>query len=165
MIEEQDLNRLYRYALSLSADADLAYDLVHGAIGRFLEPPMPELEDPIPYLMRSIRNAFIDIKRRDTRYQHEVYDDEGLPQDYDIRALESLSIDQKFITQLLNQLNSQEREILYLWAVEGYSTSEVADLLNMPKGTLLSKIYRLRNRLLSTAFVKDALRNGGSYYV
>ncbi len=164
MIEEQNLNRLYRYALSLGADADLAYDLVHGAISRFLEPPIPDLEDPIPYLIRSVRNAFIDIKRRDARYQHETYDEEGSPQDYDIKALESLSIDQNFIAQLLGELSSQEREILFLWAVEGYSTSELADLLNMPKGTLLSKIYRLRNRLLSTAFVKDALQNSGNYY-
>ena len=36
---------------------------------------------------------------------------------------------------------------MYLWAVEGYSTSELAEFLEMPRGTLLSKIHRLRIRV------------------
>jgi RNA polymerase sigma-70 factor (ECF subfamily) len=41
-------------------------------------------------------------------------------------------------------LNPVEREILYFWAIEGFSTTEVAKIMKMPKGTVLSKIHRMR---------------------
>ncbi|GAA6152717.1 RNA polymerase sigma factor [Pseudoteredinibacter isoporae] len=164
MINEQQLNRLYRYALSLCSEPDGAYDLVHGAIGRFIEPPVPDIPDPMPYLMRSVRNAFIDQQRHRQRYQHQVFDEEYVAQDYDMKVLESLLVDEHLLGQLLDLLSSEEREMLFLWAVEGYSTQEVADLLNMPKGSLLSKIHRLRKRLLASGLVNEHIQGEGGRY-
>lgn len=164
MIDETQLNRLYRYALSLCADPDSAYDLVHGAIGRFIEPPVPELSDPMPYLMRSVRNAFIDQQRHRQRYSHQSFEEEQTPQDFDLRVLESLVIDEQLLGQLLQKLSQEEGEILFLWAVEGYSTQEVADLLGMPKGSLLSKIHRLRKRLLASELVRESFQGEGGRY-
>jgi RNA polymerase sigma-70 factor (ECF subfamily) len=45
------------------------------------------------------------------------------------------------------ELSIVEREILYLWAVEGYSTDEVAGHLDKPRNTVLSIIHRMRQRL------------------
>ena len=36
---------------------------------------------------------------------------------------------------------------MFLWAVEEYSVQEVANMQGKPKGTLLSKIHRLKQRL------------------
>jgi len=36
---------------------------------------------------------------------------------------------------------------MYFWAVEGYTTDELAEFLDISRGTLLSKIHRLRKRL------------------
>ena len=44
-------------------------------------------------------------------------------------------------------LSFMEREILFLWAVEGYSTDEVASQLDRPRNTVLSIIHRMRKRL------------------
>ncbi|MBB6521647.1 sigma-70 family RNA polymerase sigma factor [Pseudoteredinibacter isoporae] len=164
MIDESQLNRLYRYALSLCAESDVAYDLVHGAIGRFIEPPVPELQDPMPYLMRSVRNAFIDQQRHRQRYSHQAFEEEQVLQDFHLKVLESLVIDEHLLEQLLEMLSAEEGEILYLWAVEGYSTQEVADLLEMPKGSLLSKIHRLRKRLLASEWVRESAQGEGGRY-
>ena len=44
-------------------------------------------------------------------------------------------------------MDVDERELLYLFAIEGYTVQEIADDLGMKKGTLLSKIHRLKARL------------------
>jgi len=46
-------------------------------------------------------------------------------------------------------LNPVEREILHLWAVEGMTTAQIAEQLDTPRGTVLSRIYRMRQRLIA----------------
>lgn len=46
--------------------------------------------------------------------------------------------------KVLQYLKPDEREIFYFWAIEGMSTAQVAEQLETPKGTILSKIYRMR---------------------
>lgn len=147
MIDKEQLNSLYRYAVSISHEPQQAYDLVHAALARFIEPPQPELQDPLPYLRRSIRNESIDIYRKLQRQRVYIEQQSGLAVEMDIQGLEQLLIDERTLEPLLQKISSEEREILYLWAVEGYTTQEVADLLGMPKGTVLSKIHRLRQNL------------------
>lgn len=147
MIDQEQLNRLYRYALSVCHDSHQAFDLVQAAVSRFIEPPIPELEDPLPYLFRSIRNQAIDDYRKQQRHKKYIEQQQAVPVDFDVQLLEQTLIDQNQLQLLLEKASAEEREILYLWAVEGYTTQELADLMGMPKGTLLSKIYRFRQRI------------------
>jgi len=147
MIDKEQLNSLYRYALAISHEPQQAYDLVHAALARFIEPPQPELADPLPYLRRSIRNESIDIYRKHQRQRAFIDQHTEMAVEIDTQGLEKLLIDERALEQVLERISPEEREILYLWAVEGYTTQEVADLLGMPKGSLLSKIHRLRQNL------------------
>lgn len=63
------------------------------------------------------------------------------------KSLEEIYIQQDQIKHLLNELDDEERELMFLWAVEEYSVQEVANMQGKPKGTLLSKIHRLKQRL------------------
>ncbi len=67
--------------------------------------------------------------------------------EFDVKTLESISIDDDLIEQVLDNLEPLERKILFYWAVEGYTTQQIADMLEMPKGTVLSKIHRMRLRI------------------
>ncbi|MGB5310090.1 MAG: sigma-70 region 4 domain-containing protein, partial [Arenicellales bacterium] len=40
-----------------------------------------------------------------------------------------------------------DREVLFFWAVEGFSIREISEKLEISRGTLLSRIHRLRKRL------------------
>ncbi|MGK0290726.1 MAG: RNA polymerase sigma-70 factor (ECF subfamily), partial [bacterium] len=48
---------------------------------------------------------------------------------------------------LLDQASPAERELLYLSAVEEYSIQEIAEITQTPKGTLLSRLHRLKNKI------------------
>ena len=48
---------------------------------------------------------------------------------------------------ILRNLNSEDRELIYLWAVEGYTVSELAEFFDRPRGTLLSKLHRLKIKM------------------
>jgi len=77
----------------------------------------------------------------------EEYDDFNTVVEMNPRTLEDIYIDQDEITILLEKLNPPDRELLYFWAVEEYTIDEISKLLNTPRGTLVSRIHRLRKKL------------------
>ena len=44
-------------------------------------------------------------------------------------------------------MQPEERELLFLWAVEEYTIEEIAHMKQVPKGTLQSKLHRLKKRI------------------
>ena len=158
MFNEQQLNQLYQYAYSLSKDKDDAYDLVYGSLERYLQQKQPKHE-AMAYIKRSIKNAFID-HLKSSRHQKEVYiedsingDDQphGTPSFDNLVAikthcLEETLINEQQVAVFTEQLNSEENELLYYWAVEGYTVQEISEETGKPKGTLLSKLHRIRKK-------------------
>ena len=49
--------------------------------------------------------------------------------------------------------------MLLLWAIEGLKYREVADVLDVPLGTVMSRLYRARS-ILSEQLAKVAAENG-----
>ena len=147
MFSRHDLNQLYRYSLSLIGNEQDAYDLLHASIEKYLKYNNAEIRNPIAYMKRIIRNQFIDTCRRRERVDEEVYDETVLYMNMDIESLDITVGNKLQMSEIWKSLNSSEREIMYLWAVEGYTTSELAEYLEVSRGTLLSKIHRLRKRI------------------
>ena len=58
------------------------------------------------------------------------------------------------ITSALSGLSNEHREALLLTAVEGFSYRETAEILDIPIGTVMSRIARARDHL--------ARRRGGA---
>ena len=142
------LNDLYRYALSLTHNEQHAYDLLQGACEKALARKLTA-EQLKPYMIRIIRNAYIDQYRRQKLElvvdQHLIESDILTPSE--TPELEQIIIDKQHVSIILQTLNYQERELLYLWAVEGRTVQELATLTNTPKGTLLARLHRLKKRL------------------
>ena len=141
------LNSLYRYCYALIADESQAYDLLHNSIEKFLLANVEHIENHFAYMKRVIRNQYIDESRKRSKYVQEEYDDSVTYLDMDTDALEKMVATQHQVEEVWQQLTVAEREIMYFWAIEGYTTDELARCLDMPRGTLLSKIHRLRKRL------------------
>lgn len=151
MFDKQQLNRLYRYCLALAGETELAFDLVQTATENALRASGGETK-PLTYAFRIARNAYIDIYRKSKRRPLVSISDEeeesgAVVLTSGFASLESVLIDRQQLEQLLAHLESQERELLYLWAVEGYSVGEIAEMWQCPRGTLLSRIHRLRQRI------------------
>jgi len=152
MLNKDELNQLYRYALSLSAHEETAYDLVQGAVERYLKKSSTTIKQPRAYLKTTIRNLYFDLERHrkvvpmipiESDEVSEVETRDSLDHD----TMEDLLINQQEVQRLIACLTSEENELLYLWAVEEHTVEEIAAIYEKPKGTMLSKLHRLKKRI------------------
>lgn len=147
MFDAKNLNRFYRYCYSLTAERQSAYDLLQSALEKYLASPPSIPESAEGFLFSIIRNTFIDQYRRQKLLPMEPFDEDTNHVDIDVLTLEQLAIQHDQIVSILRLLDPFEREILFLWAVEGYTVDELSDRLETPRGTILSRIYRLRRKV------------------
>ncbi len=145
------LDRLYQFCLSLTAHEPDAYDLLQTGLEKYLKNPPQLAAAAESYMYKILHNTFIDQWRQTSRIANEHFEEDQHSLDFDIATLESIHIDNHTANKLLESLEPEDREILYLWAVEEYSTREVAEITGKPKGTVLSRIYRLRQKLQATS--------------
>jgi RNA polymerase sigma-70 factor (ECF subfamily) len=150
MLDKTQLNQLYRFAVSLTNHDDQAYDLLQTCLEKYLKADLSDIETPIAYLKRMIRNEFIDQTRRRRLYKD--VDPEVVDRISDQHSLNEVTIEDIFVQQsevdaLLGTMQPEERELLYLWAVEEYTIDEIAKIKQVPRGTLLSKLHRLKKRV------------------
>lgn len=135
---EDLLNRAYRYALSLTHHSDDAFDLVHGAYLKILENQKPLV---LPYLISSVRNSFIDKKRKEKLEMNWM---RSSNQD---TSHEPLFPGEPILEKMIKELPSKNREIVFLSIVEEYTAQEISDLMNIPRGTILSTLHRTKQKL------------------
>ena len=155
MFDQHALQQLYRYCYTLCCNEHNAYDLLQTAMEKFIS-SNHEVTNPSAYIKRIIHNQFIDDCRRQNIIPFESLEEENLPADFDTQTLETMVINEDMVEKVLDYLNPDEREIIYFWAIEGFSTAEISTQLDIPKGTILSKIYRMRKKLIEI-FETDSL--------
>ena len=148
MFTQDELNQLYRYALSLCGQEDVAYDLLQSALERYLKKSIVA-EKPQAYLKTIIRNLYFDLQRHNKVIPMISIDSDELdhiePVDNDFLC--DLLVNQQEVEIIVSMLSSQENELLYLWAVEEYTIDEISVIYEKPRGTILSQLHRLKKRL------------------
>lgn len=147
MYDRDTLNRLYRYCRVFCGQESDAFDLLQTALERCIKTPPRDPAAKVAYAMRTIRNTFIDQLRSNARATFEPFEEHSVTLEFDLASLEDTIVDRDELEQAWSEMTAIEREILYLWAVEGYSTTEVATHLEKPRNTVLSIIHRMRRRL------------------
>ena len=144
------LPRFRRFAYSLTgrmADAD---DLVQTACERALERfsqrvPGSRLDS---WMFRVIKNAFIDAIRKH-KVRGDSVDPQETPRVVDAvahRLVENRSTLAR-VTAALQQLPEEQRMVLVLIGVEQHSYREAAEILDIPVGTIMSRLARGRAHL------------------
>lgn len=138
--------RLRRYARSLTYDTSSADDLTQQALARALAHWRqfdPE-RDMLVWLLSIAHNAFLDGRRRDARLTiadpaeiARAQDAEGGSAGTDV----GLRLD---LLAALARLAPEQREPLILVCVEQLSYAEVAQVLRIPIGTVMSRVCRAR---------------------
>lgn len=130
----------YRYALSLSHSRHDAEDLVQEAWLRLTRRYGCVRNRSM--LFTTIRNLFYDQRRHERIVAFEPLEaapEPSAPAEDPAEGLRNEDMD-----ALLATLRPQEREALYLSAVEGYTAREIARLTARPRNTVLSLIHRAR---------------------
>jgi RNA polymerase sigma-70 factor (ECF subfamily) len=151
------LPRLRRFGLSLTKDRDTADDLVQGACERALT-RLDQLREGTrldSWLYRIIYTQWIDrLRRRQVRSENLIV----LSRETESRSVSS-DADLNFTTSLdvrtaLECLPEEHRAAVMLVCVEGYSYAEAADVLNVPVGTIASRVSRARG-MMSRRLLED----------
>jgi RNA polymerase sigma-70 factor (ECF subfamily) len=68
-------------------------------------------------------------------------------------------VDRERLKQMLSELPVEFREIIVLRELEGMSYKEIANIADLPLGTVMSRLARARERLIANA---AALQKGGA---
>lgn len=142
------LAALRRYARSLVRNPDEAEDLVHDALVRALErrSSFRSGGSMRNWLMSILHNTHIDRLRRD-RAAHRRHDVVADLADAVAPAGQEHSVRLAQVRDAFLALPEDQREALHLVAIEELSYQEAADVLNIPVGTLMSRVSRARARL------------------
>jgi RNA polymerase sigma-70 factor (sigma-E family) len=127
--------KLVQLAFLLTQSSDTADDLVQDVFARVL-PRWQRLDDPVPYLRRSVVNAANSWHRR-LRLER--------LRSANVEESASLHADELF--DVLAQLPARQRSAVVLRFYEGLSDAEVASLLGCRPGTVASLVHRAFGRM------------------
>jgi RNA polymerase sigma-70 factor (ECF subfamily) len=101
------------------------------------------------YLTRIAINLSINEMRRRKRrhFFFQDNDDDHVDQANDPEAGFSASEDREIVQKAIVRLDPNFRSVVVLRLIDGYSTKETAELLNVPVGTVLSRLSRAQEKL------------------
>lgn len=144
--------RLRRFAYAISGSRDEGEDLVQAACLRALDrldqfQPGTRLDS---WMFRIVQTTWIDRSRRRAR-RREVSDPDGMARTSDggvgARSAEDrMTLDR--VRAAMASLPEDQRAVLALVAIEGLSYKAAAEALDIPLGTMMSRLARARSKLL-----------------
>ncbi len=111
------------------------------------------------YITRiAINLSLNEIKKRSKRLFFDLENVFKKSKDNFVERSKIHSLEKKEIVQIgLNKLEPKFRSVIVLRLINGYSTSETAKILNLPVGTVLSRLSRAQEKLktILTPFMED----------
>lgn len=150
------LPQLYRQAYRLCGHRQNAEDLVQELLTRLYarSTSLNELENLKTWLLRALYNLFIDSVRKqshDKQVERGESAEEaimsvpcpaGSAEEVTVRRLEQQQIESALLV-----LNADQRAVIVLHDMEGYTLIELEPILDVPLGTLKSRLHRARLQL------------------
>jgi len=146
------LPRLRRFAHALSRNGADADDLTQSTVERALRSreqwqPGTRLDS---WLYRIMRNLWIDTSRaRIRKEKNEAPEEEAQSVGDDPRGAMEAAIELKRAMAAMERLPDEQREVVALILIEGFGYREVAEMLNLPIGTVSSRLVRGRTAMLA----------------
>ncbi len=155
----EHIDAVYRMAMQLARHPDDAWDLVQETYLKALRAAngFEERGGGVrPWLFKILHNVFYTKVRRDKKrpvgvesFHDDAADgpgpDEPIPA-WDLESLDWNHVDDRLKTSIDN-LRPEYRTILLLWGVEGMKYREIAEMQDIPIGTVMSRLHRARSIL------------------
>ncbi len=143
------LDAAYGFARWLTRDPVLAQDLAQEAMLRALRYFHAfRGEEARPWLLRIVRNTWSDLRARNGATDRPLEEIENWPtQDPDPEQSALGGDRRRQIAAALAALPAEAREILVLREIEDLSYKHIAAVLDLPVGTVMSRLARAREKL------------------
>ncbi len=166
----KEVDAVYRMAYHLAHNADDANDLVQETyLKAFKAQGSFELRERgiKPWLFKILHNNFYTKlakqKRSPVLMEDLSYEADKNPKTenqpaWDLSSLDWENVDER-LKQAIDDLPEHYQQVLLLWAVEGLKYREVADVLGIALGTVMSRLYRART-ILAENLVELAQEHG-----
>ena len=165
------LDAMYNFALRLTSDPNDAEDLVQDTIVkafRFFS-SYEKGTNAKAWLFRILKNSYINKYRKQSKQPSQVDYDEVSSFYETIRAdrTDTSDLEDRMFRELidddisnaLEELPEDFRTVVLLCDVEGFTYEEIANMLDVPIGTIRSRLHRGRN-LLKAQLVEYAEERG-----
>lgn len=143
---EAQIPRLRRYAIALLRDRAAADDLVQDTLERAINKyhlwrPGSDLR---AWLFAIMHNVYVNqLRSRAARRETSLEDGDALPQARG--EVDRLEI--RDVQTALAALPAEQREVVLLVALEQMSYAQAGTALGIPVGTVMSRLFRARERL------------------
>ena len=154
-----EMDSVFRMAMHLARNPEDASDLVQDTyLKAFKAEARFELREAgvKPWLFKILHNNFytrVGRKNREPMLSDDLSYQPGKGADpseaepaWDLAHLDWEQVDDR-LKRAIHELPEHYREVLLLWAVEGLKYREVAEVLDVPLGTVMSRLYRARSIL------------------
>jgi RNA polymerase sigma-70 factor (ECF subfamily) len=150
----EHMNMLYRIARRITRDQSSAEDLVQETYLRaFRARDSFDLQQYgiRPWLVRIMHNLNLSQSKRGGKQpvlvENEILDSgpKG-PSSLPLNPMSFEGMDERLV-RAVNQLPEEYQTVLLLWAVEDFSYKEIAAAVDVPIGTVMSRLHRARERL------------------
>lgn len=144
------LPRLRRFAVALASGRDAAEDLLQSAVERALRKRHTfeagkRLDSWMFKIMQNLWKDRVRKVKSDKRKQE--LDFAATDQIVDGRKITETSLMLTKAREQFSRLSEEQRTVLALVVIDGHSYQEAADQLEIPIGTLMSRLYRAREAL------------------
>lgn len=146
----------YVFALQLTGGSDTAHDIAQDSVLRFFQHlDRFDADRPIePWLYQIVRNQVRDLRRRDRLRHHESLEtwlEQGRAETVDPSADPAADAELQDLRQrvwrAISELSHPQREIIVLRDYHDLSYREIAEVLSIPQGTVMSRLHSARKNL------------------
>jgi RNA polymerase sigma-70 factor (ECF subfamily) len=140
---------LRRYAIALLRDRDAADDLVQDCLARAIDrlhlwKPGSNMRS---WLFSILHNLYVNSARRGARRPDRFEIETGHEGLHAVPPNQSDRHEVRDLVRALAQLSEEQQQTILLVGLEGLSYAEAADVLDIPIGTVMSRLNRGRQRL------------------
>ena len=141
------ITQLRRYARALTGDYSAAEDLVQDTLERaWKRIGLWRLgSDLRAWLFTIMHNLYVNQLKANSRKQGQPPEQATL--DLSVRPTQEDRLELRDLNKALRRLSNEQREVLLLVGLEQMSYEEVAKVLGIPIGTVMSRLSRGRDQL------------------
>jgi RNA polymerase sigma factor (sigma-70 family) len=141
---------LRRYARTFARDPGAADDLVQDTLERAISRWHQRRSDADTrtWLFTILHNLAVNHLRRAARHGRELPLDDASESDVAVPSTQEHALLHDEILAAVGQLPDDQRSVLLLVSLEDVSYAEAARILDVPIGTVMSRLARARRRLL-----------------
>jgi RNA polymerase sigma-70 factor (ECF subfamily) len=145
---QDEIPRLRRYARALTRDFNAADDLVQDCLARALGKVhlWQRGSDLRAWLFTILHNQFVNQVRRSVREGTAIAAQEN-SKTMSSGPTQSTRLELRDLERAMSKLPEEQRAVILLVGLEGMRYEEVAEVLNVPVGTVRSRLSRGRDML------------------